>query len=551
MKGFFKWFGRGAKMKRWMLLTLVGVACVCYGLAEIFVMKELTFIEVGKIILAFVVGFVGIVLGLIYMQKRTLEILIEASDKRLEEKSKVNMKSLIFNKKIYAEGPNIVVIGGGSGLNTVLSGLKNYTNNLTAIVTVSDYGKLPSNSRRELKALPLDDLKDSIIALADNEEEMRTLLDFEFNEGKLNQIRFSDLYFYAMNHHYANLSEAVEKTDHVLNITGKVLPVTLDEIKICAELDNGMVVEEKDKIPEVTYSKITKINRIYISPSNCKAAPGVIEAIKNADCIVIGPGSLYTNVIPNLLVGGVTKAIKDSKAMKIYISNIMTEPGQTDDYGVAEHVKAILDHAGQDILDFCIYDTGEVVPEYIKRYNEEGKDLVEQDIDKIRGKGIQFLKRNLSCIKEDAIRHNPDAVAGAIIEIICDDLKFKDKQTDPQYLMLKAKLSYEKKLKHIPKVTPEREAKKKQKKEKDKKKGKQSKFIEKYGDRVNSIKKADEQRKERQKQIDKKKSIIEKEKMLHHMQADLKELEIKKETETKKVPKRKSVRMGRKKKTTK
>ena len=540
MKGFFKWFSSGAKMKRWMLLTLAGVACVCYGLAEIFVMKELSFLQVGKIVLSFVIGFIGIVLGLIYMQKRTLEILVEASDKRMEEKSNVNLKSLIFNKKIYSEGPNIVVIGGGSGLNTVLSGLKNYTSNLTAIVTVSDYGKLPSNSRRELKALPLDDLKESIIALSDHEEEMRQLLDYEFLEGKLNQIRFSDLYFYAMNHHYANLSEAIGKTDTVLNMTGKVLPVTLDEIKICAELDNGMVVEEKDKIPEVTYNKITKINRIYISPSNCKAAPGVVEAIKQADCIIIGPGSLYTNVIPNLLVGGVTKAIKESKAIKVYISNIMTEPGQTDDYGVAEHVKAILDHAGQDILDFCIYDTGEVIPEYIKKYNEKGKDLVEQNIDKIRGKGIQFLQRNLSCIKEEAIRHNPDAIAGAVIEIICDDLKFKDKQTDPQYLMLKAKLAYEKKLKHIPKAKTKKEPKAKREK------GKQSKFIEMYGERVNSIKNADKQKRERQKQLEKRKNLAEREELLHQMQEGLREIEANKMEQ--KPVKKKSVRMGRKKK---
>lgn len=500
MKGFLDWFKSGAKMKRWMFLTLIGILLACYGLAEILVMKELTFLQVGKVISSFVIGFSAIILGIVCMQKRTLEILVEASDKRMEEKSNVNVSSLIFNKKVYSEGPNIVVIGGGSGLNTVLRGLKKYTSNLTAIVTVSDYGKLPSRSRRQLKSLPLEDIKESMIALADHEIEMKNLLNYQFTEGKLEQLELGDIYFSAMKTMYSNLSEAVQKAHEVLAITGKVLPVTLDEIKICAELENGVVVEEKEKIPEVTYNKITKINRIYINPSNCKAAPGVLEAIQKADCIVIGPGSLYTNVIPNLLVGGVAKAVKESKAMKIYVSNIMTEPGQTDDYGVSGHIKAILEHAGQEIIDFCIYDTGEVIPEYIKKYIAEGKDLVQQDIDKVKGTGIHFIQRNLSCIQEEAIRHNPDAIAGAIIEIICDDLKYKDKQTDPQYLMLKAKLSYEKKMKHIPKQTKNKEKEKNNSQKKEK--GKQSKFISLYGERVKSIRSTDAKKAERVKQIE-------------------------------------------------
>lgn len=529
MKGFLEWFKSGAKMKRWMLLIVVGILLTCYGLSNIFVMKELDFVQVGLIILSFVIGFISVVVGIVWIQKRTLEILVEASDKRMENKSNVNIKSLIFNKKIYSEGPNIVVIGGGSGLNTVLTGLKNYTSNLTAIVTVSDYGKMPSNSRKELKSLPLDDIKESIISLSDNEEEMRRLLDYKFTEGKLNQIEFSDLYFSVMNHMYDNLSSAVGSADHILNMTGRVLPVTLDEFKICAELDNGMVVEEKDKIPEVTYNKITKIDRIYISPSNCKAAPGVIEAIKAADCIVIGPGSLYTNVIPNLLVNGVSRAIKESKAIKVYISNIMTEPGQTDDYNVSEHLNAILDHAGQEIVDFCIYDTGEVIPEYIKKYNEDGKDLVDQDISQVKRRGIQFLQRNLSSIKDDAIRHNPDAVAGAIIEIICDDLKFRDKQADPQYLMLNAKLAYEKKLNHIPKQN-----KKIEKKEKDR--AKQSKFISKYGDRVKSIKNTDIKKEEKVKMLEKMEEK-EKEEFLKHLNEEVEENV---EEKTKKTRKKRS-----------
>lgn len=160
---------------------------------------------------------------------------------------------------------------------------------------------------------------------------------------------------------------------------------------------------EKSRIPEIVYEKITKINRIYLNPSNCRPAPGVIEAIKNADCIIVGPGSLYTNVIPNLLVNGVAKAIKESSAIKVYISNIMTEPGQTDNYSVSDHLNAIIEHCGKGIVDYCIYDTGEIIPEMIKKYNMEGQEIVEQNIDKV--KGITFLQRNLAMITDGYIRH--------------------------------------------------------------------------------------------------------------------------------------------------
>ena len=429
MNGFMQWFKSSNKMKRWMFLILIGILLACYGLAEILVMKEISFQEVGKVVIIFVLGFVSIILGLIFLNKRTLEVLIESTDERMENKKNVNVKSLIFNKRVYDQGPNIVVIGGGTGLNTVLSGLKNYTNNLTAIVTISDYGEGATSSRKELEMLPLGDVKDSIVSLASKEGEIDKLFNYEFTKGKLKGLSFSDIYFSAMKEINGNFEDSIIKSNEVLNMIGKVIPVTLDEMKIVAELENGYMVEEKSRIQEVVSEKITKINRILLSPSNCRPAPGVVDAIKNADCIIIGPGSLYTNVIPNLLVGGVAKAIKESPAIKVYVSNIMTEPGQTDNYSVSDHLNAIIDHCGSGIVDYCIYDTGEIIPEFIKKYNIEGQDLVEQDIEKV--KGIKFLQRNLSMIANDHIRHDPTLVASSIIELICDDLKYQDKQNDP------------------------------------------------------------------------------------------------------------------------
>ena len=500
MNGFMQWFKAGSKMKRWMFLILVGIILACYGLAKILVMKEISIGEVGEVILIFAIGFVAIVIGLVFLNKRTLEVLIESSDERMENKDNVNLKSLIFNKTVYDKGPNIVVIGGGTGLDTVLMGLKNYTNNVTAIVTISDYGEGITDSRRELKTMPLDDVKDSLVALSANEKQVGNLLNYKFKTGRLSGLNFSDIYFSAMKEINGNFEDSIIKSNEVLNMIGKVIPVTLDEMKIVAELANGYIVEEKSRIPEVVSDKVTKINRIMISPTNCRPAPGVVEAIKNADCIVIGPGSLYTNVIPNLLVNGVTKAIKESTAIKVYISNIMTEPGQTDDYSIADHINAITEHCGTGIIDYCIYDTGEIIPEYIKKYNREGQDIVEQDISKI--KGIKFLQRNLSIIKGSLIRHDPSLVAASIIELICDDLKYQDKQGDPQYLMLNNKLREEKRINKIKKKTAknaqrEREGKANKKKKTLKSK---SKFSSKYSDRIESIREADKKAEAKMKQ---------------------------------------------------
>ena len=525
MKGFMHWFKSSTKMKRWMFLILIGIVLACYGIAEILVLKEMSFEEVGKVIGIFIIGFLCIVFGLIFLNKRTLEVLIEATDERMENKKNVNIKSLIFNKKVYDQGPNIVVIGGGSGLNTVLTGMKKYTNNLTAIVTVSDYGEEMTQSRKELGTMPLDDIRDSIIALEESEGEIDNLFNYKFEYGKLKGLSFSDIYFLAMKEVNKDFTKSIMKSNEVLNIVGKVLPVTLEEMNINAELENGYVVTEKSRIPEIVYDKLTKINRIYLSPTNCKAAPGVIDAIKEADCIIIGPGSLYTNVIPNLLVNGVTKAIKESSAIKVYISNIMTEPGQTDNYGVSEHINAIIEHCGKGIVDYCIYDTGEIVPEILKKYNMDGQDLVDPNIDKI--KGVKFLQRNLATVSDGFIRHDPSLAASSIIELICDDLKYQDKQNDPQYMMLNNKLREDKRIRKIQKRMVKKEAKNKKKPEnKNKNKKNQSKFQSKYSERIESIREADEKiklKKSKQNRPTKKKVEQEKRRRINEDENDIRE----------------------------
>lgn len=291
MKGIFQWFKDSSKMKRWIMLILVGVVFASFGMANIIASNNtITFLHAAKIIVNFVIGFTCVVLGIIFINKRTMELFIEATDERLDGNEKVNVNSLIFNKKVYNKGPKIVVIGGGSGLNNTLEGLKKHTSNITAVVTISDYGENFGQNNETMLYRQLEDIKDSIASLAvDDESKMKELLNYRFSEGSVNGITFPDLYFAAMGEISNSTAEAVKNSNEIFKICGKVLPVTKDKMKICAELENGYLIEEKNKIAETVYDKLTKVNRVYLNPSNCKALPEVIEAIQEADGIIIGP----------------------------------------------------------------------------------------------------------------------------------------------------------------------------------------------------------------------------------------------------------------------
>ena len=507
MNGIGHWLKSSSKMKRWIFLILVGIVLTCYGIAKILVQKEMEIADAGKVIVVFVIGFTCIVLGLIFLNKRNMELFIEATDDRMKKRKNVNVKSLIFDRRIYDKGPKIVAIGGGAGLNTVLTGMKRYTDNITAIVAVSEYGKQPNSSRRALgTVLPFEEVKESISALsAEETNELEKLLNHEMKNTSLRGLKFSDIYFTAMKEIYKNDTQSIEKSNSIFKIVGDVKPVTTEEMKICAELENVYVVEEKDKIPEIVNDKMTRINRVYLKPSNCRPAPGVLEAIKEADSIIIGPGSLYTNVIPNLLVKNVSKAIKESNAIKIYVSNIMTEPGQTDNYSLSDHIKAIIDHAGKGIIDYCIYDSGEIIPEFIKLYNKKGADVVEQDIQKAKELGVKLLEKDLSQIVDDNIRHNTEAVAESVIELVCDDLRFKDKQNDPKYVMLNTKLREEKKeikRKKKEEKLAKKPEKKQAKKDRHNERKTTSKFNAKYKERIQSIQESDFRKEENRKRLE-------------------------------------------------
>jgi uncharacterized cofD-like protein len=459
MKSFFGWLKNSTKIKRWIFLMLIGMVLACYGFAQIIVVDRLVLEDIIKIVITFVVGITAFIVGLVFIQKRTLELAVLQDSKTVRELGDSKDK-----------GPKVVVIGGGAGLNRILTGLKNYTNNLTAIVTVSSYGN-------RIKRRPTDDIRNSIIALSKDSTEMEKLMNLPVGKSC-----FWDLYLDAMENANQDLAKGIEKSNSVLSMVGKVLPATLDEMHICVELEDGTIIEEKEKIAEITTSKVTKINRVFIKPTNCRTTPGIVEAIKDADAIVIGPGSLYTSVIPNLLIKNVARTIRESKAYKIYISNIMTESGHTDDYALSNHIQAITDHAGAKIIDYCICDNGDIVPEILRKYNKAGASLVE--IDKQNIKGVQIIKADVSNTEGEYIRHNPELIAKQIVEIIVNDMKFKDKKGDEKFILLNSKLKEaKKKSKNI--------RKSKHRKTKPSTRGK-SKFISKYQDRIESIRESEQ-----------------------------------------------------------
>lgn len=311
--------------------------------------------------------------------------------------------------------PNIVVIGGGTGLSTLLKGVKKITKNVTAIVSVSDDGGSSGRLREDLGMLPPGDIRNCLLSLAKTEPIMKQLLNYRFNEGDLKGHSFGNLFIAAMDGISENFHQAIVHTSDVLAITGKVLPVTLEDVHLCAELENGEIIKGESKVGVASVN--SRIKNVFLEPGNIKAGPDVLDAIKKADIVVMGPGSLYTSVIPNLLVPEVKNALKKTKAKKIYICNIVTQPGETDDHTALCHINAIEDHAESDITDHCILYGGEIPNDLMIAYKNNKAEKVHINEDEILEKGIDISYVNNANIKTDAIWHDPEELAEEILRI--------------------------------------------------------------------------------------------------------------------------------------
>jgi len=323
-------------------------------------------------------------------------------------------------KNVLDRGPKVVAIGGGTGLSVLLRGLKKYTSNITAIVTVADDGGGSGILREDLGMLPPGDIRSCILALANTEPTMEKLLQFRFKEGMLKGQSFGNLLLAAMNEIYGSFEVAIKETSNVLAVTGKVLPMTLENVTLYAVLENGHVIKGESKIPLKNKELGSRIDYIYMEPKISYPLDEAITAIEEADVIALGPGSLYTSVIPNLLVNNMVGKIHSARAPKVYISNVMTQPGETDGYTVLDHVNAILKHSQEDFLDYVIANIEEIPEETLRKYIFDGSEPVvlgDSDEDILEKKGIKLIKENLVDIKKDYIRHDSMKLSQILMDI--------------------------------------------------------------------------------------------------------------------------------------
>ena len=319
--------------------------------------------------------------------------------------------------------PKVVVIGGGTGLSTMLRGLKKYTSNITAIVTVGDDGGGSGKLREDLGMLPPGDIRNCILALANTEPLMQDLLQYRFTEGSLKGQSFGNLFLAAMAGISENFEDAVQKMSSVLAVKGKVLPVTLDDMKLVAELENGEIVEGESRIPSEVILNKTKIKRLSIKPIDAKPLDEALRAISEADIIIMGPGSLYTSIIPNLLVKGIPEALCKSKAIKVYISNVMTQPGESDDFNVSDHLKVLMSYGVADKIDYVIANNGQI-PSYIEeKYAKESSRLVKLDYENISKLNVNIIEADLILIAKRYVKHNAEALAEIIMNILLKSKK--------------------------------------------------------------------------------------------------------------------------------
>lgn len=309
----------------------------------------------------------------------------------------------------------IVAIGGGTGLSALLSGLKHFAPDvdITAIVTVTDDGGSSGRLRREFDVLPPGDIRNCMVALSEDEALLSKLFQYRFQGGRgLKGHSFGNLFLTALTHITGEFTEAVKQSCKALAIRGSIYPSTNSNVELRAELTDGSIVSGETRISRSR----RRIHRIHLSPSRCKPLPETLEAIAQADLITLGPGSLFTSVIPNLLVTGVSKAIRNSPALKAYFVNLMWQPGETIDFRASDHIQAIRKHAGTQIIDYAVINTSEVPRSMRKRYAQENVSPVENDVETILDLGLEVLPARL-LRKGTKVRHDPAAIAEVAIDL--------------------------------------------------------------------------------------------------------------------------------------
>lgn len=415
---WFKWLSPGLFVKRWLLISLTGVFLTSFGLA---IWVKLTpvnrFLEfvsqaletIARLVPNSVSGPLAVLLGvflLFWGQSRTVETITEA----LQPDTSEELVDRLRTHRRLHRGPKIVAIGGGTGLSTLLRGLKQYSSNITAIVTVADDGGSSGRLRREMGILPPGDIRNCIAALADEEKLLTELFQYRFHAGDgLSGHSFGNLFISAMTEITGDLEQAIDASAKVLAIRGKVLPATLTDVSLWAKLADGRIIEGESKITEA----MGQIRQIGCHPADPVALPAALAAIKEADYIIIGPGSLYTSIIPNLLVPAIRQALAEVTVPRVYVCNIMTQPGETDNYSVADHIRAIEKVCEERVFDAVLAQRTAPSPQSLQLYAQEHSHPVFLDREEVGKMGYRIVLANVMAEDEVTakVSHDPQRLA--------------------------------------------------------------------------------------------------------------------------------------------
>lgn len=415
-----KWLIPGMGVKRWLLLLFAGITIVSLGVGYLLVdvYRTWTFPSVVYYLtlqfiprawrgfLFGVAGILAITIAVLQLNRSLLSAFLSPGQS--------NLADIIYNHRQRSRGPKVVAIGGGTGLSTLLRGLKEHTENITAIVTVADDGGSSGRLRRDLGLLPPGDFRSCIAALADDESLTARLFQYRFGEAEgLNGHSFGNLFIAAMAAVTGNFERAILESSHVLNIRGRIVPSTLENVTLWAELGDGETeVEGPDRVAgESSISKAGRpIERVFLEPDKVPGYPGAVKAILEADLITAGPGSLFTSVLPNLLVPGISSALRASPAVKVYISNIATEEGETDHFTLDDHLSALEDHIGTGLFTYVLANDN-VNLQFPRHLRVEA---VAPDLE--LGEGYSLVTRELVDL-ENPWQHDPRKLADALMDL--------------------------------------------------------------------------------------------------------------------------------------
>lgn len=406
---FFKWLYPGLGIKRWIGLCVLGmgiVVTVAFGAVKVITHKS---VFLG----AFATALLILGIFLVYMGiKNIIRIFVRAVMPAHQADPLVD---LVYQKRqieFLSRGPRVVAVGGGTGLSALLSGIKLFTNNITAIVTVTDTGGSSGRLRDEMDVLPPGDIRNCLVALADAEPLIRDLFQYRFAEGDgLTGHSFGNLFITALSKVTGDFEKAIRASSKVLAIRGRVIPSTLEKVTLVGEFLDGSTAEGETRITEQN----KPLRSVRLKPENCEAAREALDSIENADLIILGPGSLYTSILPNLLIHDIREAILRSEAYKVLVVNIMTQPGETAGFSAYDHLRVLAEHTDPRIVDLCVANVDLVPPALIEKYREKGASPVRLDLNVIREKGYEVLEGKVLRV-DGQVRHDPAGLARLIFD---------------------------------------------------------------------------------------------------------------------------------------